>query len=726
MGVWDDYQDPQQARAPQPAQAPAQHGGGGVGAFLYNTFVKPTVDSTLRGGQALTQLQNTGKINNPKQFLADTVQTGTSFLPVGKAAAGIKGLAKVGAGVGAAQNAANSFAQGGDGGQIADAALGGAATGAVAGGVLGGAGKVLSKVVGRGGPSVALPGNPANKLAASQGAVDAQAAKAGESATFNKLTPTDRTGLVSHDKSGQAIGPAGVRSQVRGLGLPADTAGLENYSNIALDKLGNHLNDMLGDVKVDTGSPADIGRSQIMSDSHLLGNLKAKNGAAATALNHIRDATSNLGTKAGVPDVLQSISSLRGAASDLQKAADNGDLAAKGQQNAYKAVVSHLEQTLNNHPDVNSTIADFKFPSESANLLRQEVAGRGGSPALGQHIVDTLNNAKTYGEVRSAMQPAMIAKNTAKLERVAEQATGDKAPTGMTANDLTPYEAMQATHSPAGAAVVLAKMAGGVKSLAGKGAAKLSPDAYKTGFNAEYRGASTPETAPIVPPPASPTLPGKAMGLIGSLAGQNGARNLASGEATLPTPATSPDTGTQTASTEPDLGGLGKGTTTSSSSANDNMYSRANMMSDVQRDPKNAATYLALYKELNPAQASPTGKVTAQQVGLTQSGLQSLQALKDEIAKNPGIVNQTAVPGQNAPVVGGLVRNLAGTGDYQAHAGNVLDSLAHLRTGAAMSNAERQSYIRLLPTAGDSPETVQTKLAQLEQSFAPFIPAASN
>lgn len=121
------------------------------------------------------------------------------------------------------------------------------------------------------------------------------------------------------------------------------------------------------------------------------------------------------------------------------------------------------------------------------------------------------------------------------------------------------------------------------------------------------------------------------------------------------------------------------------------------------------------------APKSPYGKPTAQQHGIAQSGLSSLDQLSGMLSSNPDMVNRTAVPGQDLPLVGGLVSNAIGTGDYNAVAGNVLDALARARTGAAMTSSEEAFYKRLLPRAGDNAETVKTKLSQLREAFQPFV-----
>lgn len=134
---------------------------------------------------------------------------------------------------------------------------------------------------------------------------------------------------------------------------------------------------------------------------------------------------------------------------------------------------------------------------------------------------------------------------------------------------------------------------------------------------------------------------------------------------------------------------------------------------------KNTATLLSLYNAFGKPKSSGPNP-TAQQSSLAQSGLASLGDLSNQLQSNPGILNRTAIPGQDLPLIGGVVRNAVGTGKYDATANNVLDALARARTGAAMSNEEKAFYQQLLPQAGDNQQTIQTKIAQLQQAFAPL------
>lgn len=163
-------------------------------------------------------------------------------------------------------------------------------------------------------------------------------------------------------------------------------------------------------------------------------------------------------------------------------------------------------------------------------------------------------------------------------------------------------------------------------------------------------------------------------------------------------------------------------------------YTMDNVIKDIQGDMQrtggqNMDKYMKLFQFLNPKPAKKTsefGKVSAQQHGLAKSGTEALATLSQMLDQSPDILNKTAIPGQDLPLIGGLISNLAGTGEYQATSSNVLDALARARTGAAMTSQEEAFYKRLLPRAGDSEGTKQRKLSQLYQDFQPFMGSQNN
>lgn len=153
-------------------------------------------------------------------------------------------------------------------------------------------------------------------------------------------------------------------------------------------------------------------------------------------------------------------------------------------------------------------------------------------------------------------------------------------------------------------------------------------------------------------------------------------------------------------------------------------YSEQAYLSDVQRDPKNATTYTTLFKELNPNFGSAPSSglnvspVTAQNYGLAQNGAQALQGLSQLLQSDPSVLNKSAIPGRGLPIVGGVVANAAGTGSYDALSYKVADAILRLQTGAQANDSEMKDLqSKLALRAGDSPQTVQTKLTTMASIF---------
>lgn len=118
-------------------------------------------------------------------------------------------------------------------------------------------------------------------------------------------------------------------------------------------------------------------------------------------------------------------------------------------------------------------------------------------------------------------------------------------------------------------------------------------------------------------------------------------------------------------------------------------------------------------------------KVTAQQYGLAQSGAQALQQLSSLIQKDPGAVTRSATPGRSLPIAGGFISNAAGTGDFDAIGYNIADTILRLRTGATANESEvRKLQSQIMPRAGDSQQTIQTKMNQINSIFGNVLDLA--
>lgn len=147
-------------------------------------------------------------------------------------------------------------------------------------------------------------------------------------------------------------------------------------------------------------------------------------------------------------------------------------------------------------------------------------------------------------------------------------------------------------------------------------------------------------------------------------------------------------------------------------------YSLENALLDIQRDPKNADYYIKLHSFVNPKQTSqkPMG-AEAQKRSLTaQSGLRSLSTLGRTLQSDPGAFKRQALPNPF-----GITAGLTGTSDVRAATDNVVDVIARLRSGAAITEDEAARFARQLPQPGDSQESARRKLLSVQAELESFV-----
>lgn len=104
---------------------------------------------------------------------------------------------------------------------------------------------------------------------------------------------------------------------------------------------------------------------------------------------------------------------------------------------------------------------------------------------------------------------------------------------------------------------------------------------------------------------------------------------------------------------------------------------------------------------------------TNQQIANATSGLKQISIIRGELSGDPGLANRNA----GASLFGNLGRGVAGTQSFNTAKNEIVDVLARLRTGAAISKSEEAQYKSMLPTAFDSPATINQKLSTYEQLF---------
>lgn len=151
-------------------------------------------------------------------------------------------------------------------------------------------------------------------------------------------------------------------------------------------------------------------------------------------------------------------------------------------------------------------------------------------------------------------------------------------------------------------------------------------------------------------------------------------------------------------------------------------YSRDNLLADIRRDPQNSEKYMEFYAMLDKI-FNPEGEKTkplggeAQKRALTaQSGLRSLGTLEETLASDPGAFQRQALPN---PL--GITARLTGTTDTRAATDNLVDVIARLRSGAAITDEEAARFARLLPRPGDSSESARFKLQNVRAELESFM-----
>lgn len=376
--------------------------------------------------------------------------------------------------------------------------------------------------------------------------------------------------------------------------------------------------------------------------------------------------------------------------------------------NAYRDVAAHIGSQIDQHTGVNDLVSSLTVPEDEMSKfvgVASKQFGKNKGNALANYVQDAVAHAKSLPDLR-AIEANFIP---------GAQAETNSAIRGV----QTPADSMLG--NLAGASVSPFGKLGLVKTLASK----------VSGPEAALFGHAANAVTPI-----EQNLPN----VVQRLLGRSGVNGLAGGSTSVADTGTAPETpqaespaeGAVTLSDSPS-GGASSGMGGSDSSDSGSVFSpqvlQALAISDLEKtggkNLSSIATLASLFGAKGSQSSTPSSssvvKPTSQQLGEAQSGESSLQSLEGMIQSNPGIVSKTAIPGQNLPVIGGLVKRLSGTGDYQAAASNTLDALARARTGAAMSKTEQAFYQKLLPQAGDSSDTVQYKLQQLQSALEPFL-----
>jgi hypothetical protein len=224
------------------------------------------------------------------------------------------------------------------------------------------------------------------------------------------------------------------------------------------------------------------------------------------------------------------------------------------------------------------------------------------------------------------------------------------------------------------------------------------------------------------------TIPGETSALVS--AGTSmlpGLAGLSAGSATpgvvhpQATPATTPS------SASPDLGlsslsgtgttGTGTtGTSTADKEAEDlkQRYSTAMLMDLVNNKGKNVTALSAIYNMMKSEASTANKSVAAvQNQANVLMGLSAIKDMRAMLAADPSLLARTA----SGTGLWGISGNLAGTTNFLNARDEAMDVISRIRTGKAMTSAERKTYSSFLPQPADPASVVQTKLASLEEFY---------
>jgi hypothetical protein len=166
-------------------------------------------------------------------------------------------------------------------------------------------------------------------------------------------------------------------------------------------------------------------------------------------------------------------------------------------------------------------------------------------------------------------------------------------------------------------------------------------------------------------------------------------------------------------------------------STSNSPFSPENLQSSVQQiianggSVKDAAEFVSLAEALmniqgmNQGAKKPMSAESAKVTSNAQLGLQALDDFEGIIGQNPSALRNSVIPGRS--VAGGVLGRALGTQELDAARQQVVDVIARLRTGAAITNDEAARFTQFLPVAADSPEVQSQKINYLRQQFADIL-----
>jgi hypothetical protein len=620
-----------------------------------------------------------------KKVIGDTAQIGATIAPVGKVGNAAQ-LIRRSAGVGAVGSSGAAL---GDNASAEDTLIAGV-EGAGAGGLLGAGAGLLGKTTG----AVANAG--ANRVARNA-ATDAQNELAELHAPFQALTKTERqvndmNGVIQHLKA------LNVKPTPNNMHATADL--VTGSNGIA----SGTVRQILGNVgKVPIGGIENDVKAALLNEAGQLGNLEERNTAANGVMRSVRNTIQgvtnkgkgSLDSKADANGVLDTIQNFENRIRSL--GGTKGGAPANAEARVLQAARDSLEERIAGGGG-DKAVADFTFNPVDVAAIQKAVVERGGSPELADHIINGVNGARSLGELRAIQKPFVDASH---LAAAADKASGGlivKAP-GAPESDVIDAATNVATNLALGNHYGVAVGAGSAIRKSGA----VDSLVQKLGGGASKAKSLGANAGQVVNTP-------RAAAVLGGAIGQADEEQPTA----MPTEApTGPDIGADhqqlneaiNASLEQQAGG-----------GEDIGFSKAQLIKAISSDPKNANTYLAIYKTINDDD-KPKVSATKQK---------AVAGAKQAQASLGSIEQQYKAAGGGQGRLGGLLANLTGKvgANDQAKAYNdtAVSLAASLYKGlgntGTITDADQKRIAALIPKTTDTKGEAAAKLAQLEQLLA--------
>lgn len=593
--------------------------------------------------------------------------------------------------LGAGTGAANALSQNESGSGVLNGAIGGGLTG----GLIGSTSGILGKLTGSVEKAVNKNGARIATKQAEKDTIAEATQKAAEEEPYSHINTNGR----QHSN---------MRSTLdffkNKLNMGTDPEALKNGAALATGDNGvisGTVRKLLGDVgEVPTNDVMDRTKQALVKEAGQLGDVETKGSHANGVLRSVRDtlqgtaygSAGNL-SKTGKADANSVFDTLKNVEGRIQELGENGADAAE--KRALKAAKGALEDNIYKNGALDDAVKNYKLAPEDIDAIHKQAATTGVSGEAAQHIIDGINNAGSGKELRSLQAPFV---NGSKLAGAADRAgegvltdipkeTTEKG--GLLTGRGGRYNALEAASVLGGNPIMALPLAANVAAAAGEKGEGAIQRAGESVVNAGKKFNS---------------LPGGTNNILTRLTTQTAARDISNPEQ----PDVAPVQDQTQDNSAPSAAAPGFGASQDTGS----QYSQANMLADIQRDPKNQSDYITLFKLLNPA-PSASSVAAQQKAGLASANAQDTLGTIENSFNNAG-------GGQGK--VGGFLANITGKLGLNSNAATYNDTATALgaslykalgNTGT-ISDKDQQLIAKLIPKTTDTQTTAEAKIDQLK------------